>query len=135
MTATITNGRSRNKRAQAQHDSRRAAIYVRISLDATGEGLGVQRQEEDAHAICSERGWEVVGVYRDNSISASNRKVRRPGYEALRRDYAGSLFDAVVCYDLDRLTRQPRAVQGLDRRRRGARAGAVHHQRRGRPDH
>lgn len=29
----------------------RTALYVRISLDSTSEGLGVQRQEEDARAI------------------------------------------------------------------------------------
>ena len=91
--------------------ARCAAVYVRISLDQTGEGLGVQRQEEDARAICAERGWVVAGVYRDNSISASDKKVTRPGYEALRRDYAAGLFDAIICYDLDRLTRQPRQLE------------------------
>lgn len=95
----------------SRHRPRRAAIYVRISLDATGEELGVQRQEKDARNICAERGWEVVGVYRDNSVSASNRKVTRPGYDQLRNDYAAGLFDALVCYDLDRLTRQPRQLE------------------------
>lgn len=95
----------------SRHRPRRAAIYVRISLDATGEELGVQRQEKDARGICAERGWEVVGVYRDNSVSASNRKVTRPGYDQLRSDYAAGLFDALVCYDLDRLTRQPRQLE------------------------
>ncbi len=84
---------------------------MRISLDATGEELGVQRQEKDARDICAKRGWQVVDVYRDNSISASNRKVARPGYDAMRRDYAAGLFDALVCYDLDRLTRQPRQLE------------------------
>lgn len=100
------------KHPRGQQDSpRRAAIYVRISLDKTGEELGVQRQEEDALAICAERGWEVVGVYRDNSISASDRKVTRPGYNELVRDFKAGLFDAVVCYDIDRLTRQPRQLE------------------------
>lgn len=99
------------KPATTSTDTRRAAIYVRISLDHTGEHLGVQRQEADARAICATRGWEVVGVYSDNSISATDARKHRPGYEAMRRDCADGLFDALVCYDLDRLTRQPRQLE------------------------
>jgi site-specific DNA recombinase len=118
MTAMLPNaptsrnsGRSKRKFQRAQSDSRRAAIYVRISLDSTGEGLGVQRQEEDARAIIEARGWALTGVYSDNSISASNSKKFRPGYAELQRDYAEGLFDALVVWDLDRLTRQPRQLE------------------------
>jgi len=90
---------------------RRAAVYVRISLDLTGEGLGVARQEEDARAIIERRGWTLVGVYSDNSISASNAKTFRPGYAKLQQDYRDGLFDALVVWDLDRLTRQPRQLE------------------------
>ena len=102
---------SKAKRPRAQHNSRRAAIYVRISLDSTGEGLGVQRQEEDARTIIEQRGWTMAGVYRDNSISASDAKKFRPGYADLQRDYVEGLFDALVVWDLDRLTRQPRQLE------------------------
>jgi site-specific DNA recombinase len=104
-------GGSKRKSQRAQSDSRRAAIYVRISLDSTGEGLGVQRQEEDARAIIEARGWALAGVYSDNSISASDSKKFRPGYAELQRDYAEGLFDALVVWDLDRLTRQPRQLE------------------------
>lgn len=103
-------GRTKSVRAQADCPLR-AAIYVRISLDVSGEGAGVTRQEEDARAIIAARGWTLAGVYRDNSISASDSKKLRPGYEQLRRDYAAGLFEALVCYDLDRLTRQPRQLE------------------------
>jgi DNA invertase Pin-like site-specific DNA recombinase len=118
VTATIAAPRttrntpsSKAKRPRAQQHSRRAAIYVRISLDSTGEGLGVQRQEEDARAIIEARGWTLAGVYRDNSISASDSKKFRPRYAELQRDYAEGLFDALVVWDLDRLTRQPRQLE------------------------
>jgi site-specific DNA recombinase len=118
VTATIAAPRtSRNaangkaKRIPAQQIARRAAIYVRISNDRTGEELGVQRQEEDARAIIEARGWALAGVYRDNSVSASDRRVTRPRYDEMRRDYSEGLFDALVCYDLDRLTRQPRQLE------------------------
>jgi site-specific DNA recombinase len=102
-------GRGKSRRAQS--DSRCAAIYVRISLDNTGEGLGVARQEEDARAIIEQRGWTLAGVYADNSISASDSKKFRPGYADMQRDYAEGLFDALVVWDLDRLTRQPRQLE------------------------
>lgn len=111
MPRTASTSAKKPTRSAAQHDPRRAAIYVRISLDATGEALGVQRQEKDARDICAQRDWNVIGVYRDNSISASDRKAVRPGYDAMRRDYDAGLFDALVCYDLDRLTRQPRQLE------------------------
>ena len=36
---------------------RTAAIYVRISQDRGGAGLGVQRQREDCEALCDRLGW------------------------------------------------------------------------------
>ncbi|WHU48673.1 recombinase family protein [Gordonia sp. L191] len=91
--------------------TRRAAIYTRVSLDATGEGLAVARQEENARKLIDDRGWDVAGVWSDNSISASDASKKRPGYEALVAAYAAGQFDALVCYDLDRLTRQPRQLE------------------------
>ena len=52
----------------------RAAIYLRVSLDSTGEQLAVQRQREDCRKIAADRGWTVVGEYVDNSVSASGKK-------------------------------------------------------------
>lgn len=91
--------------------SRNAAVYLRISLDATGEGLAVERQRKECQAIVAARGWKAVGEYVDNSISASDAKKHRPGYAALVADFAAGRFDALVCYDLDRLTRQPRQLE------------------------
>ncbi len=71
----------------------------------------MQRQEEDARAIIGARGWTLAGVYSDNSISASDAKKFRPRYAELQRDYAEGLFDALVVWDLDRLTRQPRQLE------------------------
>lgn len=89
----------------------KAAIYVRVSLDHTGEGKAVERQLEDCLRIVQERGWTVHQVYRDNNLSASNRDGVRPAYEEMSRDFAAGAFDALVCWDLDRLTRQPRQLE------------------------
>ncbi|MDC7804903.1 recombinase family protein [Sphingomonas sp. BLCC-B65] len=89
----------------------RTAIYLRISLDQTGEGLAVARQREDALDLANLKGWDVVDIYQDNSISASKRKVRRPEYDRMVSDYLAGRFEAIICYDLDRLTRQPRQLE------------------------
>lgn len=92
--------------------SKRAAIYLRVSLDRTGDEAAVDRQLEDCLAIIAQRGWEQAGdPYVDNSVSASKRNVSRPQYDRLVADYGRGLFDAIVCYDLDRLTRQPRQLE------------------------
>ena len=48
----------------------RAAIYVRISQDRTGAGLGVERQADDCQQLCEAKSWKVVEVYVDNDVSA-----------------------------------------------------------------
>jgi site-specific DNA recombinase len=88
----------------------RTAIYLRISLDHSGEGLAVERQREDCLALAKARGWEVVGIYEDTQ-SASNREKARPGYNQLETDFENGVFEAIICYDLDRLTRQPRQLE------------------------
>ncbi|MBT2484864.1 MULTISPECIES: recombinase family protein [unclassified Microbacterium] len=88
----------------------RAAIYLRISIDRHGDGLAIDRQRSDCEKIARDRGWEITQTYSD-SVSASKRDVRRPGYDRMRTDYEAGNFDALVCWDLDRLTRQPRQLE------------------------
>jgi DNA invertase Pin-like site-specific DNA recombinase len=92
-------------------ERRRCAVYLRISLDQTGEQLGVQRQREDCAEIIAARGWAAAGEYVDNSVSAFKRGKVRPAYDRMVRDYAAGLFDAVAVWDLDRLTRQPAQLE------------------------
>jgi hypothetical protein len=88
----------------------RAGIYVRISSDRTGAGLGVARQEEDCRAWCARHGWAVARVYVDNDVSAYSGRAR-PQWEALLGDIAAGLISAVVCWHVDRLTRSPRELE------------------------
>lgn len=90
---------------------RRCAIYVRISLDVSGERLGVQRQLEDCQALAVALGWTVVQVYEDNDLSASKAKVVRPAYERMMADFEAGRIDALIVYDLDRLTRKPAELE------------------------
>lgn len=86
--------------------ARAAAIYARISRDATGEALGVARQLEDGRKIAADRGWIVAEEYVDNDISAYSGK-QRPAYERMLTDIESGARDAVIVYNLDRLTRRP----------------------------
>jgi DNA invertase Pin-like site-specific DNA recombinase len=89
----------------------RAAVYLRVSLDHTGEALAVERQREDCLRIAASRGWIVADIYVDNSISATDAAKVRPSYDRMVSDYEAGQFDALICWDLDRLTRQPRQME------------------------
>jgi site-specific DNA recombinase len=82
-----------------------AAIYCRISKDDAGRGAGVKRQEDDGRAYARGKGWLVAEVYVDND--ASGWTGRPPHFDRMLADLAAGLRDAVVIYNVDRLTRQP----------------------------
>jgi site-specific DNA recombinase len=86
--------------------TRRAAIYTRISQDREGAGLGVERQEADCRALAERLGWTIVAVHSDNDLSAYTGK-SRPGYLALLGDLRAGTADAVVVWHTDRLHRSP----------------------------
>lgn len=90
---------------------RKAAIYLRISLDPEMDGLAIERQREQCEALAAYRQWEVVETYVDQSKSATDRTKVRPAYDRMVADYKAGAFDAIICYDLDRLTRQPRQLE------------------------
>jgi site-specific DNA recombinase len=92
------------------HDNVRAAIYLRISLDRTGEGAGVDRQRQACTEYLKKQGWELAGEYVDNSVSATKKKLR-PEYERLLSDVRSRRLDAVVVWKIDRLTRRPIEIE------------------------
>ena len=89
---------------------KRAGIYLRQSLDQTGEGDAVARQLKDCKALCDRKGWTVADTYNDNDTSASALKPRKE-YQRLLRDVRAGLIDVVAVWDLDRLTRRPIEVE------------------------
>lgn len=90
----------------------RAAIYVRQSEDKTGQGAAVARQLDECRALADAQGFEVVGVYSDNDVSASSGKVR-PEWNRLLADFEAGAFDALVCWHTDRLYRRLRDLVDL----------------------
>lgn len=85
-------------------------IYVRISRDRVGAGLGVERQEHECRELAERLGLDVVGVYPDNDLSAYSGK-RRPNYEALLEDLQAGRAEAVIAWHMDRLHRSPAELE------------------------
>lgn len=96
----------------------RAAIYCRISRDAEGEGVGVARQEDECRRLAQRNGHDVVEVFTDNDLGASERthkgKVRHEFARMVERVKAGD-FDVIVAYSNSRLTRRMSELEDLIR--------------------
>jgi site-specific DNA recombinase len=86
-----------------------AGIYVRISQDREGAGLGVKRQEEDCRALAKRLGWRVADVYVDNDVSAYSGKPRKD-YARLLADIRSGKIKAVLAWHTDRLHRNNREL-------------------------
>ncbi len=90
----------------------KSAIYVRISADQTGEGLGVTRQLEDCEALAQRLGYDVVATYDDNDCSAYSGR-RRPGFEKMVADMKARTFGALIAWHPDRLYRSMKDLERL----------------------
>ncbi|MGY2702218.1 recombinase family protein [Nocardioides sp. HB32] len=89
----------------------RAAIYVRQSLDKSGEGVAVARQLRECRALADRNDWEVAEVYSDNDSSAS--KGVRKDWTRLLADLDAGRHDVLVCWHTDRLYRRVRDLAEL----------------------
>jgi site-specific DNA recombinase len=72
----------------------RAAVYLRISQDRTGQELGVDRQREDCRALVERRGDDLIGEYVDNDTPAKG---------VGKRDEYARLIAAVQRGEVDRI--------------------------------
>ncbi|MCF7548524.1 recombinase family protein [Pseudonocardia sp. WMMC193] len=84
----------------------KGGLYLRISQDRVGAGLGVERQEQDGRQLAERLGIPIVDVYVDNDTSAYSGKTR-PEYERLIADIESGYVTAVLAWHADRLHRSP----------------------------
>lgn len=105
----------------SRNTATRAAIYARISHDPKtgddtdrrgGDGLGVQRQEQDCRELAGHLHLTVAGVYVDNDVSAYSGK-RRPGFEDMLNAMKNGQFDVLICWHTDRLYRSMKDLERL----------------------
>src|SRR5215213_3796609 len=83
----------------------RAAIYARISREDEGNVDNTDIQVDEGQDFIDQNGWECVGVYVDDNLSAYSGK-RRPRYENLLADIQAGKIDVIVCTELSRLNRR-----------------------------
>jgi site-specific DNA recombinase len=88
-----------------------SAAYLRISLDLTGQMLGIDRQRSATCQLCATRGWPPPVEYVDNSVGAWSPRGPGTAYARLLADARAGRIDAVIVWDLDRLTRSPSEVE------------------------
>jgi DNA invertase Pin-like site-specific DNA recombinase len=79
----------------------RAALYLRVSTT----DQGTERQERELRAVAANRGYDIVEVYKDNGISGSKGRDKRPAFDQLHKDAARHKFDMVMAWSVDRLGR------------------------------
>jgi DNA invertase Pin-like site-specific DNA recombinase len=89
-----------------------AAIYTRISQDATGKRAGVTRQLKECRALAKRLKWKVVDTYDDNDTSAYNGDVRKD-FERLLTDIRAGRINAILCWHPDRLYRRVKDLERL----------------------
>lgn len=102
----------------------RAAIYVRISSDATREGAGVARQESECRALAEREGLQVVRVFTDNDISAYSG-ARRPAFEDLLTCAEQGDYEVLLVWATDRLYRRVKDLTVITERLAGVRVLTV----------
>jgi len=88
------------------------AQYLRQSEALNDDETAVTRQRELNEADAPRRGLHIVATFIDNDTSATSRKPR-PNYELMLEAWRRGEFEAIICYDLDRLYRHPRDLEDL----------------------
>ena len=80
------------------------ACYVRVSTQEQAEhGYSIEEQTERLQGYCKAMGWKVAKVYKDAGYTGAN--MQRPALSDLVEGADRGLFDAVVVFKLDRLSR------------------------------
>lgn len=78
--------------------------YARVSTDEQADsGLGLEAQEHRIRAMCDLKGWELVGIIRDEGVTGTTLK--RPGLRRALRMIAKREVQGLVAAKLDRVSR------------------------------
>ena len=82
----------------------KVAVYIRVSTTVQlEEGYSIEEQKAKLESYCDIKDWHIYKVYTDGGFSGSTTE--RPALEQLVQDAQSKLFDTVLVYKLDRLSR------------------------------
>jgi site-specific DNA recombinase len=85
----------------------RCAIYCRLSQDRSGKSPNIEIQRAECADYAAQKGWEIVGTFSDDDISASRYSTKaRPGYGALLSSIRTGEVDVVLVTEMPRLYRR-----------------------------
>lgn len=80
---------------------KKVALYLRVSTS----GQTVENQQRELEAVAARAGWEITHVFKDEGISGSKGRERRPGFDALLKAATRREFQMVAAWSVDRLGR------------------------------
>ena len=82
------------------------AIYIRVStLKQKEEGYGLDMQVDICKELCQYKRYSIYKIYNENNVSGTTKPTERPVMNQLITDAKSKLFNTVMCYSLDRLSR------------------------------
>ena len=92
------------RRIDRRTEQKRAAIYARVSdrSQAEGDKTSISEQIADMEAYCERKGLTIVVRY--NEVGKGWSK-NRPAFRRMLADARDGLFDVIVCWKMDRLSR------------------------------
>lgn len=82
---------------------KKVACYVRVSTENQLENYSIDEQTERLKAYCKAKDLLIYKIYTDGGYSGGN--TNRPALTNLLSDIQRNLFDTVIVYKLDRLSR------------------------------
>ncbi len=86
----------------------RVALYPRVSGHEQEDNYSIPEQIDRMKKYCAARDWQVYKIYTDSGFSGSN--LDRPGLQGIIKDVEKDVFDMVLVYKLDRLSRSQKDV-------------------------
>ena len=82
---------------------KRAAIYIRVSTEEQAKyGFSLPEQRHKLLEHCQKKGYEIVGVYADEGISAYKDPKKRLDFQRMLHDVQQGSIDVIVFMKLDR---------------------------------
>ena len=91
---------------------KKVAGYVRVSTqEQADEGYSISEQQDRLKKYCDAQGWTLVHVYTDPGYSGA--KLDRPALQQLLSDIPSGIFDTVLVFKLDRLSRSQKDTMYL----------------------
>lgn len=92
----------------------RVALYIRVSTEEQAlHGISLAAQEDSLRRHSADRGYKIVGIYRDKGNSARKPVLKRPVMLQLLEDVKAGKIDRILFTKLDRWFRNVREYHNV----------------------